>query len=188
MIKNFEDFITEGKKTTKGEKTKSGKHVPNKYLTKNKSAMKKEIDEFRGKDKYKTEWDADYSSGKGGEGKRYKTKPSKASKAYQSKYDKKESILKFEEFDILESVDDKNSKSYKGLKKKSEDSGIGLTILKQVYKRGMAAWNSGHVAGTPQNAWAMGRVNSFITGSGGARKADADLWKKAKEQKKKKSK
>jgi hypothetical protein len=27
-------------------------------------------------------------------------------------------------------------------------------------------------------AWAMGRVNSFITGKGGARKADADLIRK----------
>jgi hypothetical protein len=26
----------------------------------------------------------------------------------------------------------------------------------------------------------MGRVNSFITGAGGARKADANLWTKAK--------
>ena len=83
------------------------------------------------------------------------------------------------------SVDNKNSKAYKSLKKKSEDSGISLTILKQVYKRGMAAWNSGHRPGTPQNAWAMGRVNSFVTGAGGARKADSDLWSKAKKQKKK---
>lgn len=86
------------------------------------------------------------------------------------------------------SVDNKNSKAYKSLKKKSEDSGISLTILKQVYKKGMAAWNSGHRPGTPQNAWAMGRVNSFITGSGGARKADSKLWAKAKEQKAKKKK
>ena len=84
------------------------------------------------------------------------------------------------------SVDNKNSKAYKSLKKKSEASGIGLTILKQVYKRGMAAWNAGHRPGTPQNAWAMGRVNSFVTGAGGARKADSDLWKKAKKQKSKK--
>jgi len=95
----------------------------------------------------------------------------------------------FEDFEMIEeSVDDKNSKSYKSLKNKSEDSGIGLTILKQVFKRGMAAWNSGHRPGTPQNAWAMGRVNSFITGSGGARKADSDLWTKAKDQKSKKKK
>lgn len=84
------------------------------------------------------------------------------------------------------SVDNKSSKAYKSLKKKSEASGISLTTLKQVYKRGMAAWNAGHRPGTPQNAWAMGRVNSFITGAGGARKADSDLWKKAKKSKKKK--
>lgn len=84
------------------------------------------------------------------------------------------------------SVDNKSSKAYKSLKKKSESSGISLTTLKQVYKRGMAAWNAGHRPGTPQNAWAMGRVNSFITGAGGARKADSDLWKKVKKKKSKK--
>ena len=73
----------------KAERTKKGKSVPGKYLTKNKSAMKKEIDEFAGKDTYKTKWDADYKSGKGGSGKRYKTKQSAATKAYQKKYGKK---------------------------------------------------------------------------------------------------
>jgi hypothetical protein len=29
-------------------------------------------------------------------------------------------------------------------------------------------------------AWARGRVNSFVSGKGGARKADADLLKKKK--------
>jgi len=86
------------------------------------------------------------------------------------------------------SVDNPNSKAAKMIKKKSEQSGISQGILKKVYKRGSMAWNSGHRPGTPQAAWATGRVNSFITGVGGARKADADLWKKAKEQKAKKSK
>ena len=45
--------------------------------------MKKEIDKFRGKKEYKKDWDADYTSGKGGEGKRVKTKKSAATKAYQ---------------------------------------------------------------------------------------------------------
>jgi len=34
------------------------------------------------------------------------------------------------------------------------------------------------------SAWAMGRVNSFVTGKGGSRKADADLLKKTKSRKK----
>ena len=76
----------------------------------------------------------------------------------------------------------------KTLANKAKASGISKTILKQVHSRGMAAWNSGHRPGTPQEAWAMGRVNSFITGEGGARKADADLWKKAKKSKDRKKK
>jgi hypothetical protein len=81
-----DDSLNETK--AKSSKTKSGRKVPGKYLTKNKSAMKKEIDEFQGSSDYKTEWDADYKSGKGGDGKRYKTKKSNATKAYQKKYGK----------------------------------------------------------------------------------------------------
>lgn len=86
------------------------------------------------------------------------------------------------------SVDNPNSQAAKSLKNKAKKSGISLTTLKKVYKRGMAAWNAGHRPGTPQNAWAMGRVNSFITGAGGARKADSDLWKGAKKSKAKRKK
>ena len=60
-----------------------GRKIPGKYLTKNPGKMKKEIDRFVGKKEYKKDWDADYSSGKGGEGKRVKTKKSAATKAYQ---------------------------------------------------------------------------------------------------------
>ena len=144
------------------------KKIPKKYMTKNKSAMRKEIKKYAGKDTYKTKWDADYKSGKGGKGKRYKTKKSDSTKAYEKMFGESHSILESKSND-------------KALKKKAKDSSISFSILKQVYNRGMAAWNSGHRPGTPQNAWAMGRVNSFITGSGGARKADEDLWKKAKD-------
>lgn len=82
-IKTFEEF---GR--PKSERTKSGKKVSGKYLTKNKSAMKKEIDEFRGSDEYKKDWDADYTTGKGGVGKRWKTKKSKATIAYQKRFGK----------------------------------------------------------------------------------------------------
>lgn len=66
------------------------------------------------------------------------------------------------------------------LKEKSEKSGIPMGILRQVYQRGMAAWRSGHRPGVAPQQWAMARVNSFITGSGKARKADEDLWDKFK--------
>jgi hypothetical protein len=60
-----------------------GRKIPGKYLTSNPSKMKKEIDRFVGKKEYKKDWDADYKSGKGGVGKRVKTKKSAATKAYQ---------------------------------------------------------------------------------------------------------
>ncbi len=67
-----------------------GRKIPGKYLTKNPSKMKKEIDTFRGKNVYKKDWDADYKSGKGGKGKRVKTKKSAATKAYQRMFGDKE--------------------------------------------------------------------------------------------------
>ena len=72
-----------------------------------------------------------------------------------------------------------------GIVKKSEKSGVPYGILKKVYDRGMAAWRTGHRPGTTPQQWAFARINSFLTG-GGARKADADLWSKAKGAKKKK--
>ena len=44
------------------------------------------------------------------------------------------------------------------------------------------SWRTGHRPGTTPQQWAFARVNSFLTG-GGARKADADLWSKAKKSK-----
>jgi len=74
------------------------------------------------------------------------------------------------------------------LKKKSKASGIPVSILRKVFSKGMQAWNAGHRPGVAQHQWGMGRVNSFITGAGGARKADADLWAKAKAAKARKKK
>lgn len=75
--------IQEGKRGRPRSQRYKGKKIPGKYLTKNPGKMKKEIDTFRGKKEYKKDWDADYASGKGGEGKRVKTKKSAATKAYQ---------------------------------------------------------------------------------------------------------
>ena len=69
----------------------------------------------------------------------------------------------------------------KALKKKAEKSGMPLGILKQVYKRGVAAWRTGHRPGTTPEQWGLARVNSFVTkGKGTWGKADADLARKVK--------
>jgi hypothetical protein len=83
-----------------------------------------------------------------------------------------------------ESYDELEEKALKGLKKKSEKSGIPYGILKKVYDRGMAAWRTGHRPGATQQQWAYARVNSFLTGGKTRTTADADLWKKAKAAKK----
>ena len=95
----------------------------------------------------------------------------------------------FDEEDELEGLDEaKKSGVSASLKKKSQASGIPMGILRKVFAKGMQAWNAGHRPGVAQHQWGMGRVNSFITGAGGARKADADLWAKAKAAKARKKK
>lgn len=70
-----------------------------------------------------------------------------------------------------------------GLAKKAEKSGIPLSILRQVYNRGMAAWKTGHRPGANQQQWAYARVNSFIgkgKGTWGGR--DSDLAAKVRKE------
>lgn len=70
--------------------------------------------------------------------------------------------------------------------KYSKSSGFSKSVLRQVGKRGMGAYfSSGSRAGQTPTSWACGRIRSFATGSGGARKADADLLKKARAKKRK---
>lgn len=91
----------------------------------------------------------------------------------------------------------KRGKSKKGLsartretlKNKAEKANMPLGALTAVYKKGLAAWLSGHRPGIPQHQWAMARVNSFIRG-GKTRSVDKAEWEKVKnfraKQKKKK--
>ena len=64
------------------------------------------------------------------------------------------------------------------LRKKAEKSRFSYGQLAQVYRRGQGAYLSGGSRNVPMAAWAMGRVNSFISGKGGARKADKDILSK----------
>lgn len=67
----------------------------------------------------------------------------------------------------------------KSLQKKADKSGMPVGILKQVYKRGVAAWKGGHRPGTTPEQWGHARVNSFVTKSKGTwGGADQDLAKK----------
>lgn len=85
-----DEEISEARKSRPKAQMYKGKKIPGKYLTKNPGKMKKEIDTYRGKKEYKKDWDADYTSGKGGKGKRVKTKKSAATLAYEKKFKNKE--------------------------------------------------------------------------------------------------
>ena len=62
--------------------------------------------------------------------------------------------------------------------KYSKSSGISKSTLSKVYQRGLGAYySSGSRPGVSAHQWAAGRVRSFATGKGGARKADKDLIK-----------
>lgn len=183
-IMSYTDFVAEKQKLKdkgqgKSSETESGKKVDGEYLTaktkKERDLMKKEIEKHSDKDDDDEsaygKWPADY---KGGDtsGETHTTKPSPATIAYKKKYKKNENELN--EDDRIE----------KALRTKEKESGIPYNILKQVHSRGMAAWKTGHRPGVTQAQWAMGRVNSFITGEGKAREADQDLWDEYKDKNK----
>ena len=64
-------------------------------------------------------------------------------------------------------------------------SRFSTATLNKVYKRGLGAYyGSGSRPKVAAHQWAMGRVRSFVTGKGGARKADADLLRGGKKKKK----
>lgn len=52
-----------------------------------------------------------------------------------------------------------------------------LSVLRDVYDRGLAAWATGHRPGATQQQWAYARVYSFILGGKTRYTADADLWR-----------
>jgi len=69
-----------------------------------------------------------------------------------------------------------------GLDNKKKETGVPIGILRAVFRRGMAAWKSGHRPGAGQEQWAYARVNSFLTkGKGTWGKADKDLAKEVRD-------
>jgi hypothetical protein len=188
--------------------------LPKKYLTKNPNVMKREIKKHGKKEDNDSSaygpWDADYKSRKAGVGKPVDTKASKYTKKYKKMFGESKRILEFEEFikltneaEILfleafseladesiesldESVDQISSPVHKALKKKSDKTGFPLGILKQVWRKGYAAWKTGHIPGTTPQQWAMARVNSFVTGGKTTKMHDKKLYQRAKKNRKKK--
>ena len=68
-----------------------------------------------------------------------------------------------------------NEATKTALKTKAKNSRFTYEQLEKVYRRGQGAYLAGGSRNVSKEAWAMGRVNSFVTGEGKARQADADL-------------
>ena len=188
--------------------------LPKKYLTKNPNVMKREIKKHGKKADDDSSaygpWDADYKSRKAGVGKPVDTKTSKYTSKYKKMFGESKHIMEFGEFvefnnqaEILfletfteladesiesldESVDQISSPVHKALKNKSDKTGFPLGILKQVWRKGYAAWKTGHIPGTTPQQWAMARVNSFVTGGKTTKMHDKKLYQRAKANRKKK--
>ena len=63
---------------------------------------------------------------------------------------------------------------------------VPSSIIRQVYKKGMAAWAVGHRPGATQEQWARARVYSFITKGKTTTTGDKTLYAEAKKALKKK--
>jgi hypothetical protein len=85
------------------------------------------------------------------------TKPSKHTKAVRALMMREESKL--------------------SLSAKAKKTGISLSTLKTIFRRGMAAWKSGHRPGTTPQQWGHARVNSYINKGKTYHTADSDLRK-----------
>lgn len=152
-----------------------GKGLSEKEKESAKRASKKSLKAPRDSDESLKQWPSDKAINKRRKESGKKAPESPSTKAYRDKFGDSEDMAE-------------KSNATAALKKKAKDSGIPLGILRQVYGKGVAAWKTGHRPGTTPQQWGMARTNSFITGSGGARKADPVLWKRASEAKRRKRK
>lgn len=180
MIVSEEDLL-EAVLILREAKKKKRKVDPD-YLTKDAGEMRDEIRKHAKKSDddasaytshAKGGWKADYDE----KGKPYKTKPSSSTLAFKKRFGEGDDL----DDDLLEEI---AAKVIKALKRKAEKANAPLGALKTVYRKGMAAWKTGHKPGANQNAWAMGRVNSFLVG-GKARKVDGAQWKQVQQHRKK---
>lgn len=122
-------------------------------------------------------------------------KTSKATKAYNKLYKEKKYVKSISDFNesVINEADDTEQKSTDrgpldddkietALKKKAQDTGVPIGIIRAVMRRGLAAWKSGHRPGANQQQWGYARVNAFLTkGEGTWGNADKDLAKEVRD-------
>lgn len=98
-----------------------------------------------------------------------------ADKAYEKRITKQKKTIPKSQY-YLAYVKKYGIDSTGSIEKISKVTKIKVKILKEVYKRGIGAWTSGHRPGIKPAQWAMARVYSFVMGGKTTKKADKDLW------------
>lgn len=179
-------------KGSKGDLKHMRKKVPGYYKGLSASTATKRAAQFKKQTKMS---DDDPRAYKKAPGDSKKTKVSKWTKAYHKKFgegeDMNEEVFIFDDV-LLEGIEVQEEviveavtgKTRKALQNKAEDSNVPLGVLTTVYRKGLAAWKTGHRPGAGQHQWAMARVNSFLAG-GPARRVDAPQWERVKDHRKK---
>ena len=166
-------FVKDVQELDEGELVESKKYY--------KGVDKEDIDDrkaqFKRQTKKSDSSDSAYKDAPGDEEAREegKVKTSKHTKKYNKLY-KKESVNEDKKPEGLNGSKIDDAAIEKALKKKKEESGVDLDILRTIMKRGMAAWKTGHRPGATQQQWGYARINSFLTKSSGTwGKADKDM-------------
>jgi hypothetical protein len=187
--------VLDEKKGKEGDLKRMRRKVPGYYSGLSASTANKRAAQFKKQTKMSDDNPAAYKKAPGdGEGTK---RVSKWTKAYHRKYGEGDTMdeslifddvllegLEVQEEVIVEAI---TGKTRKALQNKAEDSNVPLGVLTTVYRKGLAAWKTGHRPGAGQHQWAMARVNSFLAG-GPARRVDAPQWERVKDHRKKKRK
>lgn len=99
----------------------------------------------------------------------------------KSKFTNKYKQMYGEDFEITfeDFIIEGKGQAQKALKKKSDATGVSMSILNKVFDRGYAAWKTGHKPGTTPVQWGLARVNSFLVGGPVWQKFDSDQAKLA---------
>jgi hypothetical protein len=106
-----------------------------------------------------------------------KSSDSSDSKSYLSFDTDKNKLTKPSKYTIA--FEKKYGTNIKTLQAKAKVSGIPLNILEEVFRKGKAAWRTGHRVGATEEQWGYARVHSFIMLGCTAFGADFYLLKKA---------
>lgn len=83
-------------------------------------------------------------------------------KKFKTDFDKKTGKRKKTKTSSYTEAFNQHFPNSKSLEEKAKSTGIPLDILEKVYKKGLAAWRTGHRPGATQEQWGYARVHSFI--------------------------